>query len=181
MKASGVNVPEFTTRSAEACTWLEEGHKVVERALLTGSQGRGITLWEPDDSLMFTWCQDDPSPLFTKYEKKLHEYRVHVADGRVIDVQMKRRRTGVEDRDNQIRNFHNGWVYCREDIVPPADDVLDNALRAVRCLGLQFGAADIGWNQHYQRATVYEVNTAPGLEGTTLDKYLELLGNMVAA
>jgi hypothetical protein len=30
---------------------------------------------------------------------------------------------------------------------------------------------DIGWNRHEAQGYVYEVNTAPGLEGATIDSY----------
>ena len=56
-------------------------------------------------------------------------------------------------------------------IIQPDRTVLSAGIRAVGCLGLDFGAADIGWNSHDGEPSVYEVNTAPGLEGTTLDKY----------
>ena len=59
------------------------------------------------------------------------------------------------------------------------DDVTKQALLAVDGLGLDFGAVDVGWNQHYQEATVYEVNTAPGLTGTTLDKYTNAIRRLL--
>jgi D-alanine-D-alanine ligase-like ATP-grasp enzyme len=49
--------------------------------------------------------------------------------------------------------------------------VTSEAIKAVNCLGLYFGAADVIWNDKEQRAYVLEVNTAPGLEGTTLENY----------
>jgi hypothetical protein len=91
---------------------------------------------------------------------------------------MKRKRQEI-DNDNvnyQIRNADNGWVYCRGGVNPPRD-VLSASRRAVSALGLDFGAVDVGWNQHHESAAVYEVNTAPGLEGTTLDKYYEAIAN----
>jgi D-alanine-D-alanine ligase-like ATP-grasp enzyme len=36
---------------------------------------------------------------------------------------------------------------------------------------LDFGAVDVIWNEKQQRAYVLEVNTAPGLEGQTVDDY----------
>ena len=39
--------------------------------------------------------------------------------------------------------------------------------------GLDFGAVDVLWNERQQKAYVCEVNTAPGLEGITLDNYLK--------
>jgi D-alanine-D-alanine ligase-like ATP-grasp enzyme len=38
---------------------------------------------------------------------------------------------------------------------------------------LDFGAVDVIWNEKEDKYYVLEVNTACGLEGTTLDKYVE--------
>ena len=35
-------------------------------------------------------------PLYVKYKKKKAEYRVHVFDGKIMDVQQKKKRRGVE-------------------------------------------------------------------------------------
>jgi len=112
------------------------------------------------------------APMYTKYVKKQDEYRVHVFDGEVIDVQQKKKRQLVpnEDVNYQIRNSANGWVYCRDAVVVP-DCVRTAAVAACAALGLDFGAADVGYNCAGQSAVVYEVNTAPGLEGTTLERY----------
>ena len=117
-----------------------------------------------------------PAPMYTKYIKKATEYRVHVFDGRVIDIQQKRKRQEVpnDEIDYQIRNAVNGWVYCRDGIDCP-DSVRMAAINAVAALGLDFGAVDVGWNTHDDAACVYEVNTAPGLEGSTLDSYYEAI------
>ena len=112
------------------------------------------------------------APMYTKYVKKQDEYRVHVFDGEVIDVQQKKKRQLVPNQDvnYQIRNSANGWVYCRDALVVP-DCVRTAAVAACAALGLDFGAADVGYNCAGQSAVVYEVNTAPGLEGTTLERY----------
>ena len=116
------------------------------------------------------------APLYTKYIKKADEYRIHVFDGRVIDVQQKRKRRSIpnEEIDYQIRNTAGGWVYCRDNVDCPTS-CNDLAIRAVAALGLDFGAVDIGYNRHDKSPCVYEVNTAPGLEGTTLTKYREAI------
>ncbi|MNY63636.1 hypothetical protein D3C86_2006230 [compost metagenome] len=44
---------------------------------------------------------------------------------------------------------------------------------AVNAIGLTFGAVDVIWNEYRHQAYVLEVNTAPGLTGTTLEKYAE--------
>jgi glutathione synthase/RimK-type ligase-like ATP-grasp enzyme len=119
--------------------------------------------------------------LYVQYKKKRDEYRVHMFRGGVIDVTQKRA-VNQEDRtetfNRQIRNHGNGWVFCREDVDPP-DAVWGQAYSAVRALGLEFGAVDVIWNDHYQTAYVLEVNTAPGLEGTTLERYVEAIRSIM--
>ena len=80
--------------------------------------------------------------------------------------------------DYQVRNHENGWVYCRDDLDVPAS-VFSDATSAVAALGLDFGAVDIIWNQNQARSYVLEVNTAPGLEGTTLTKYVEAIRSVM--
>ena len=79
-----------------------------------------------------------------------------------------------EEVDYQIRNAHSGWVFCRNELQCPRC-CLDLAVRAVSSLELDFGAVDIGYNLSGQVAHVYEVNTAPGLEGATLDSYYKAI------
>jgi glutathione synthase/RimK-type ligase-like ATP-grasp enzyme len=163
----GVPQPPYTTSREEAQGWLDDGQAVVCRTLLRASEGRGIVLANTDSGTPLA-----KAPLYARYVKKADEYRIHVAFGKVIDVQQKKRRLEVPDDkiDWQIRNAHNGWVFTRGGVSPPSC-VLDAAVDAVAALGLDFGAVDIGYNIKGGAGTVYEVNTAPGLEGSTLDSY----------
>lgn len=164
-----VPAPRFTTERAVAETWLEEGTPVVARTVLNGHGGAGIRIIA-QGMLM------PQAPLYTEYVRKTMEYRVHVVDGVSIDVTQKRKRQEVpnDEVNYQVRNHENGWVYCRDNVECPAA-VLDAAIQAVRALGLVFGAADVGYHAPSGRVAVYEVNTAPGIEGTTVDKYAEAL------
>jgi glutathione synthase/RimK-type ligase-like ATP-grasp enzyme len=45
--------------------------------------------------------------------------------------------------------------------------------------GLDFGAVDVIWNERQQRAYVLEINSAPGLEGTTIDDYVRYFGRQI--
>ena len=54
------------------------------------------------------------------------------------------------------------------------EDCEKQAVAAVVALGLDFGAVDVVYNVKEQKAYVLEVNSAPGLSGTTLDKYVEV-------
>jgi len=54
---------------------------------------------------------------------------------------------------------------------------LDEGLASVMALGLDFGAVDIVYNENDNKAYVLEINTAPGLSGTTLEKYVEVFSH----
>ena len=172
-KEAGVNCPAFTTDRDEAQAWVDEGRIVVNRRLLRGNSGRGISLTgheieDGDHTGIVPW----DVPLYTRYVPKFDEYRIHVWMGDILDVQQKRRRVTDNESgyDNRIRNAASGWVFCRGEVAAP-DAVLDAAKKAVEACGLDFGAVDVGYTKSNSRACVYEVNTAPGLEGTTLDRY----------
>ena len=163
MKANNVPVIPFTTSKDEALTWLDVDGVVYARSRLSASQGSGIILVTEDSYEM-------PSvSLYTKAIVKGAEYRVHIADNKVIDFTRKRRRDGG-DANHYIKNSANGWVFCRqEEELPKQAEIA--AIMAVASLGLDFGAVDVIVKDN--KPYILEVNTAPGIEGTTLDKYIE--------
>lgn len=162
--------PWYTTDWMEAGDYRDGNNcTIVVRHVLNGHSGEGIELSEPGAYM------PEEAPLYTAYVPKKNEYRVHVFRGQVIDVQRKARKRDVpDDQVNwKVRNYANGFIFARNGDalwdVPP--DVLEQATRAVASLGLHFGAADVIFNDRRQLAYILEVNTAPGLEGTTLENY----------
>ena len=172
---AGVPTPDFTTDRALATTWWEGGKTVVCRTLLRASKGRGMVLANRENGVPMVHA-----PLYTLYVKKASEYRIHVVRDKMIDfAQKKKRRVLPNEKVNyQVRNYANGWVFCRDGVVVP-DCVRDSAISSVGALGLDFGGVDVGFNEHEGTATVYEVNTAPGIEGTTLGRYREALTEII--
>lgn len=177
MEEGEVSIPEFTTRWGQADDWMQQDrHTIVVRHKLIGHSGEGIEIVSHTEGVM-----DLPeAPLYVKYIKKSAEYRVHVFKGQVIDIQQKRKKRGVENDevDYKVRSYANGWVFCRDDINPHAS-VSTEAINAVDSLGLDFGAVDVIWNNHHRKAYVLEVNTAPGLEGATVGKYVGAVVNFL--
>ena len=173
-------IPQFWTNKEEIPN-DESIYPIVCRTLLSSFGGAGIVIAS---------CRDDlvDAPLYVRYVKKKDEYRVHVGvveSGEVngppedhiptiIAVQRKARRLEVPDEEVnwQVRNKDNGFVFVRNNVNPP-EAVLDVARRALLATGLTFGAVDVIWNAHEQRAYVLEVNTAPGLEGQTVQDYVQ--------
>jgi hypothetical protein len=165
-----VSCPAFTT---DATQLANLGSKTVfARTLVNSTNGRGIVEFELGEG------QAPRAPLYTAYVPKKAEYRVHVFGDEVIDIQQKRKKRGHEsERDTRIRNVQNGYVYCREGITPPAGiDTL--AINAVKACSYQYGAVDIIFNEKRNQCYVLEVNSRPGLMGTTLRKYAEAMKRM---
>jgi glutathione synthase/RimK-type ligase-like ATP-grasp enzyme len=165
MSEGGVRVPQFWTNRRDI---PDDAFPVMCRTVLQGSEGRGIVVANNRNELV-------DAPLYTKYVKKQDEYRIHVmrrpgAAPRVISKQRKAKRNGVENADFKVRNLANGFVFVREGVNPPAD-VEAQAIAAVEATGLAFGAVDVIWNARRGEAYVLEINTAPGLEGQTVEDY----------
>jgi glutathione synthase/RimK-type ligase-like ATP-grasp enzyme len=166
-----VPCPEYTTDKQQAKDWIESGDKVVCRTLLTAHSGQGIVVAKQHDQLV-------DAPLYTKYIRKQKEFRVHVFNSKIIDIQEKRRSSATDDHHPYIRNHANGYVFCRGDIEEPYD-LRGVATSAVNALGLDFGAVDVIWSEAQDKCYVLEVNTACGLEGSTVHKYVQAIKEVV--
>lgn len=173
---SGVPTVEWTEDALRAQDWIEQDERVLVRTMLRGSQGRGITAHSAEGTAWTCpWREHEAGTyvkVFGRNPLNVQEFRLHVVNGQVIDRQQKRKRRDDDDElraNPYIRSHANGWVFCREGI--ECYDELDQAAKdAVEALGLDFGAVDCARCSD-GRVCVYEVNTAPGLEGTTLQSY----------
>lgn len=110
--------------------------------------------------------------------KKLNvveEYRIHsflgisiragIKDHRIDDEWVRSGKTPHE----WVRSWDGGWRIRYADFTPK-QAVRDIAHAAVKALGLDFGAVDVG-KLADGTLVVFEVNRAPGVEGGTVDKY----------
>ena len=152
-----------------------DAYPIVCRTLLTGHSGDGIVIAMDESELV-------DAPLYVQYIKKLREYRVHIArtngSGVIFDYTEKKKRRDSDVGEYMIRNTANGYVFCRDTVVLE-QEVSRAARECFANSGLDFGAIDIIYNAHYERAYVLEINTAPGLEGTTLERYTQTLRRMI--
>lgn len=184
-QAGDVRYVPFTSRAPEAQEWLNQGHKVVVRHDTQGREGRGMETIAPndlslpvqrDDATLRGWvlgllnASVRPSsgslphaPLYTKFIPSTREYRVHVVNGRAINVRRK------SDDD-----FYNVTHYPQ--------DVADQAVAATRAVGLDFAGVDVLWDgasTYYGQAWVLETNTAPGIGGITVGLYANALRGLI--
>lgn len=165
-------VPNWTSSRTEALGW---GVPVMARTVLNGHSGQGIVYKEA------TEVADLPeAPLYVQYIPKEAEYRVHVFNNEVIDVQRKIRDPEREPSDWKIRSHQNGFIYTRNDSEGRAykdvveTDVITQSKRALACSGLVFGGVDVVVNKK-GHAYVLEVNSAPGLEGASVEVYRDAI------
>lgn len=169
----GVPIPHFTTDRQMAEMYMDNGDWEVCycRTLTRANSGRGIVVANSVEEVV-------DAPLYVKgITGGRREYRVHVFEGEVIRLQQKKRRTETAgdgyEANNEVRNLAGGWVFTSEDITPIVDGAEQSAVDAVQALGLDFGAVDVitQRGQHW----ILEVNTACGLEGSTLEAYAEAI------
>lgn len=169
-----VSIPEYTEDKTVAFFWIQEGRTVFAREKLNGNSGDGITIL--DSQAVFNDYDHSKSKIYVKYVPKKDEYRIHVANGEVVDKQRKALRNGLDrsQANFRIRNLDGGFVFVREGVSPP-QQVIDESVKAIEACGLDFGAVDVIWNDYQQKAYVLEINTAPGLAGSTVDTYVQAL------
>lgn len=161
---NGVSAVEWTEDKAVAQSWSDNDCVVIARTKLTGHSGQGIIVIEKKQPV-------PDAPLYTKYVFKVKEFRVHVSNGTVVDTQQKIRDPNREPVTWKVRSHWNGFIFARNNLEPNADrDAL--AIAATGALGLEFGAVDIIEDKE-GKFYVLEVNTAPGLEGQTVQSYAD--------
>lgn len=171
MEDAGISIPPWTTLQQTVLDWCLSDHTVVVRNKLTGHSGDGIFILEPKMIATLADAMNYQAPLYTKYIFKEKEFRVHVVGSKVIDTQRKIKDPTREVKTWKVRSHENGFIYVRGNIADDhSRDLL--AISAVGALGLHFGAVDI----IQDKAGVYyvlEINTAPGLEGQTVELYAQ--------
>lgn len=148
------------------------------------------------DIIKYDPTKDYDEPAFTgcfcvEYWPGDYEIRVHIMDNRCICMQIKKQREGVATvsppPDITVRNNVNGWA-----LHPLTNDearekginkrvLRDFAKLVVTGMNLSFGVADFivrcsppartGESRNFSYKLL-EVNTAPGLEGYTFEKYV---------
>lgn len=164
MDIEGVSTVQSTSSLRRVRSWLKKGNSVLARTRVKGKQGEGIVILSPD-------MADADLPecrLYTKHEPSTTEFRIYSLFGETADALEKRRKNGTND-PGVVRTEQNNWVFCRQGVVVPTKVSIE-AARACAALGLEFGGVDVLWNKHTSKATVLEVNTAPGIFGSGISK-----------
>lgn len=169
-KANNIPALEYTTDKQVVADWVGADCTVFGRKYLNSSCGKGIVIIDK------TTTGDVPTcPVYTKYKKKKREFRVHVFKDQVVAVVEKKRRKEFNgERDTKIRNLANGYVFVQAVENEP-EGLRALALAASKVSPSDFRGVDIGYNEKKDELFVIEVNSAPGIEGTNVNKYIEAM------
>ena len=195
LEANDVPTLEFYTdrdELIEAMGQDEFEEKVYCRTLISSHSGRGIEIATNKDELV-------DSELYTVDFPNDREYRVHIFNEKIIDIQQKRRmsserreRLGIGEVRDDVRNLKNGWSFVHGNVIFKKDDgnyiedLYNVPLQAINTLGLHFGAIDLLYNSEDDEVVVCEINTSPGQKiGTTTNyRYIkaieEFMGNNIS-
>lgn len=169
-REQGLSALEFTADAQVAAQWSADGFTVFGRRLLNSSCGKGIVVIEPPTDPTQEWCLP-LCPVYTKYKKKKREFRVHIYKDKVVSIKEKKRRGGYDGhRETKIRNLANGYVFCHAENVPEGIEAL--ALKASMVVTSDFRGVDIGYNEHNNDLFIIEVNSAPGIQGSNINAYV---------
>lgn len=178
----GLPTLKFFTDKEEAENHLRKAGHIIVRHLVSGKQGKGIELLTEDDEV-------PEAPLYTEFFPKTHEFRVHVAFGKVIDFVQKKKmgsdklkRLGLDEPNMLLRNHKRGWIFGRKNTTE-GELIKQVAVDAVEVLGLDYGGVDVmvkfnskktdTRNSNIVDLKVAEVNSAPGMRSpTTFNAYI---------
>jgi hypothetical protein len=163
MLEAGVSTPQFWTTFREARTKSRELGCDFLRRRKHHIQGRDILRLSPTDHLP----HNKRHGYYVQYLEKDAEFRLHIFGDECIGLAEKKPK---ENPNQTIWNFENGWdlvYYAREDReqnVPHYAEMVAESVKALKSLGLDFGAVDLimcGGKPY-----ILEANTSPKLYQT---------------
>ena len=160
----------YTTDRDYAILWALQDFTVVARHQLRGHSGEGIEIVTPRQLMPY-------APLYTKYKKKTDEYRVHFYHEDLIKFARKGRKLDVPDEEVnwKVRNLEGGFFYALSTFEEMPKEVIAACQDYANNTTLDFGAIDVIYHKPSDCAYILEVNTAPGLSGSTIEAYAEAL------
>jgi glutathione synthase/RimK-type ligase-like ATP-grasp enzyme len=171
---AGVLVPKFWT-SLEQITQERNLKYPMYSRKTHHTMGKDIIMINNRDDLAKGFRNERYIVEGISYKK---EYRIHIFNDEVISASKKYFREqlwqqiGSPQMKDLIRNNGNGWGYYDfQDNENVPNEAVNQAKKAVRALGLLWGAVDIIRNKD-NKYYVLEVNSAPGLRDRRVDLYV---------
>lgn len=167
--------PVHTEVAEEALMWLERGRTVVARTRVSSCDGNGLIIVEPREG-----CRPQEFPralLYTEFIPSSSEWRTHVFRGEIIAEQERVPKSDWQgERDSRVRTTNNGFGF---NIRRVPEAVREESIKCFREFKLDFGALDILYNSETEKAYVLEINSAPEMTPTLLEKYSQAFRRVI--
>jgi len=87
-------------------------------------------------------------------------------------VEKRKKKDWTDQRDTKVRNLANGYIFC-QDVTDEPPGLRELALAAAKVSPSDFRGVDIGYNEKNNDLFVIEVNSAPGITGSNIAKYVQ--------
>lgn len=191
---SGVKTAEWTrvVSGDNLVGWIQE-YPIVAKNIF-GSRGTGNTLIKSSAELT-TWLagKDLSRYIFEKYYNYNKEYRLHVSADGCFYTCRKMLKQEFKDHPNAWQRHDDNCVWILEgnvnfDRPNNWSDIVDHCVKALKSCGLDFGACDLRVQNNNDREGRYratpdfivvEINSAPSFGEVTLEKYKEVLPQLL--
>jgi len=144
----------------------EDGYPIIARGRINHIAGNDIQVIETKEEAI-----ESGAKYFTRYRQADKELRIHVFGDEVLRVFRKVPRE--TNADMVVKTSDRGWGYHitnHEKYYHLAQSI---AINAVKCLGLNSGGVDMGWNEADRKYFIFEVNSGPALNSITLQHYAD--------
>lgn len=158
-----------------------------------GSRGRGNTLINNQQELE-AWLVGKTlnNYIFEKFYNYSREYRLHVSENGCFYTNRKMLKSDTPEDKRWYRNDSNSnwWIETNEGFDKPVnwDTVVAESVKALKAVGLDFGAVDLRIQSRFDNKDrvrenpefiVVEINSAPSFGEGTLQRYLEEIPKML--
>lgn len=158
-----------------------------------GSRGNGNYKLNNQEQLE-AWLvgKDLKNYIFEKFYNYNREYRLHVSENGCFYTCRKMLKSDTPDDKRWFKNDSNSvWIIeGNEQFDKPSnwDTVVEESIKALKAVGLDFGAVDLRIQSRYDGKDrlrenpdfiVVEINSAPSFGEVTLEKYLEELPKLL--
>lgn len=159
-----------------------------------GSRGNGNTLIKNTEELERTLNDSNLSNyVFEKYCNYNKEYRLHVTKNGCFYSCRKMLKQEFKDHSNAWQRHDDNCVWIleqNENFDRPSNwnTIVEHCVKALKSCGLDFGACDLRVQNNIDREgnrrenpdfIVVEINSAPSFGEITLEKYKEILPNLL--
>ena len=190
----GVKTAEwiYSLNELDIINWLKE-YPVVAKSHM-GSRGKGNTLLKTEqEARAFIRSHDLSHYIFEKYYNYNKEYRLHVSADGCFYTCRKMLQQQFKDHPNAWQRHDDNCVWILEEnpnFDKPANwsIIVEHCVKALKSCDLDFKACDLrvqnnvdkdGSHRHNPDFIVVEINSAPSFGEVTLQKYKEVLPQLL--